>query len=264
MNHRIEQAKKFLWEKLMVSGYFKDHQTDGEYRYEHSIRVANIGKTIAEKEGLNVENLMLGCLLHDVSYCMSFEEMGGWNTVTLCEDTEFAAMSTKLGYRVAWVPEALSYDEQVAKFGVSMRQRRRWCRGMVQCARRLTGAMFSGRCPKKGMARDFGMLFITSHTAPLGMVVMFLSMPFLEWWMILLNAGGAVLSLVGLMLLAVVLCWLGGYPVRRMWKAIVMFPVFMISWFPLQLMALFVPVKQWSVIEHNGQDSAAELSDAGA
>ena len=79
MNHRIEQAKKFLWEKLMVSGYFKDHQTDGEYRYEHSIRVANIGKTIAEKEGLNVENLMLGCLLHDVSYCMSFEEMGGCN-----------------------------------------------------------------------------------------------------------------------------------------------------------------------------------------
>ena len=77
MNHRIEQAKKFLWEKLMVSGYFKDHQTDGEYRYEHSIRVANIGKTIAEKEGLNVENLMLGCLLHDVSYCMSSEEMGG-------------------------------------------------------------------------------------------------------------------------------------------------------------------------------------------
>lgn len=44
MNHRIELTKKFLWEKLMVTGYFKDHQADGEYRYEHSIRVANIGK----------------------------------------------------------------------------------------------------------------------------------------------------------------------------------------------------------------------------
>ena len=192
------------------------------------------------------------------------EKLGGWNTVTLCEDTEFAAMSTKLGYRVAWVPEALSYDEQVAKFGVSLRQRRRWCRGMVQCSRRLTGAMFSRSCPKKGMARDFGMLFITCHTAPLGMVFMFLSLPFLDWRMLLLNAIGAVLSLVGLMLGAILLCLLGGYPVRRMWKAIVMFPIFMITWFPLQLMALFVPVKQWSVIEHNGQDSAAELSDAEA
>lgn len=81
--------------------------------------------------------------------------------------------------------------------------------------------------------------------------------------MILLNAGGMVLSLAGLMLLAVALCWLGGYPARRMWKTIVMFPMFMISWFPLQLMALFVPVRQWSVIEHNGQDSAAELSGTG-
>ena len=162
------------------------------------------------------------------------------------------------------MPEALSYDEQVAKFGVSLRQRRRWCRGMVQCSRRLTGAMFSRSCPKKGMARDFGMLFITCHTAPLGMVFMFLSLPFLDWRMLLLNAIGAVLSLVGLMLGAILLCLLGGYPVRRMWKAIVMFPIFMITWFPLQLMALFVPVKQWSVIEHNGQDSAAELSDAGS
>ena len=37
------------------------------YRLAHSYRVANIGKEIAEKEGLNVEDLMIACLLHDVS-----------------------------------------------------------------------------------------------------------------------------------------------------------------------------------------------------
>ena len=47
MNHRIEQTKKYLWEKLMESECYKSHPADGEYRYEHSIRVANIGKTIA-------------------------------------------------------------------------------------------------------------------------------------------------------------------------------------------------------------------------
>jgi len=30
-------------------------------------RVTNIGKEIAKKEGLNVEDLMIACLLHDVS-----------------------------------------------------------------------------------------------------------------------------------------------------------------------------------------------------
>ena len=42
------------------------------YRLAHSYRVANIGKEIAEKEGLNVENLIIACLLHDVSYCTPF------------------------------------------------------------------------------------------------------------------------------------------------------------------------------------------------
>lgn len=77
-SNRIEKTKVFLREKLKESSFFKEHPALGAYRYEHSIRAANIGKIIAEKEGLNVENLILGCLLHDVAYCMTFEEMGDW------------------------------------------------------------------------------------------------------------------------------------------------------------------------------------------
>ena len=67
-SNRIEKTKQFLHSTLLESAYFKEHPAEGEYRYEHSIRVANIGKSIAEAEGLNVENMILGCLLHDVSY----------------------------------------------------------------------------------------------------------------------------------------------------------------------------------------------------
>ena len=48
------------------------------YRLAHSYRVANIGKKIAEKEGLNVEDLMIACLLHDVSYCIPFKTQDEW------------------------------------------------------------------------------------------------------------------------------------------------------------------------------------------
>lgn len=44
----------------------------------HSYRVVNIGKEIAEKEGLNVEDLMIACLLHDVSYCTPFKIQDEW------------------------------------------------------------------------------------------------------------------------------------------------------------------------------------------
>ena len=48
------------------------------YRLAHSYRVANIGKEIAKKEGLNVEDLMIACLLHDVSYCTPFKTQDEW------------------------------------------------------------------------------------------------------------------------------------------------------------------------------------------
>lgn len=188
------------------------------------------------------------------------QQLGGWNTKSICEDTEFAVQCTRLGHRVAWVYEAMSYDEQVTKFGVSLRQRHRWCRGMVQCAQMYLKSMFGSDCPKKGMARDFGVLLLSSHTAPLAFLAMIVFLPFQPKWMLLLSAAGMVLALLGMMLLAVALCVLGGYPVKRMWKTIVMFPVFMVSWIPVQMAGLLIPVKKWTPIDHNGQKGAEELS----
>ncbi|MDE7299165.1 MAG: HD domain-containing protein [Lachnospiraceae bacterium] len=50
---------------------------DMQYRYDHSLRVAAIGRRIAREEGLPEEPLVIGCLLHDVGYpeCASFEEL---------------------------------------------------------------------------------------------------------------------------------------------------------------------------------------------
>lgn len=78
MDERIRKTVMFLDEKLRQSAFYAEHPYDREYRFEHSIRVANIGKVIAEKEGLNVLILTIGCLLHDIAYCMPFEELGGW------------------------------------------------------------------------------------------------------------------------------------------------------------------------------------------
>jgi len=36
-------------------------------KIKDTYRVTNVGKEIAKKEGLNVEDLLIACLLHDVS-----------------------------------------------------------------------------------------------------------------------------------------------------------------------------------------------------
>lgn len=51
---------------------------DMQYRYDHTLRVAAIGREIARAEGLAEEALVMACLLHDVGYpeCESFDELG--------------------------------------------------------------------------------------------------------------------------------------------------------------------------------------------
>ena len=68
----IAKTEAFLKETFAASTYLQSHPTDRDYRLEHSYRVSNIAKTIAEAEGFDVTYAVIGGLLHDISYC---EEM---------------------------------------------------------------------------------------------------------------------------------------------------------------------------------------------
>ena len=59
----------------------------------------------------------------------------GWNTVTMTEDIEFTTQCILSGERVAWVPDAKTYDEQPLTFMQSWHQRCRWTVGLYQCLR---------------------------------------------------------------------------------------------------------------------------------
>lgn len=70
----IKKTINFLWENLQKSVNFEDNcERAVQYRFEHSLRVANIGKTIAISEGLDVERLVVGCLLHDIGYSLELK-----------------------------------------------------------------------------------------------------------------------------------------------------------------------------------------------
>ena len=68
----ISKIEAFLKDTFAESSYLQAHPTDRGYRLEHSYRVANIAKAIAEAEGFDVTYAVIGGLLHDIAYC---EEM---------------------------------------------------------------------------------------------------------------------------------------------------------------------------------------------
>ena len=68
----VEKTEKFLKDTFAASEYLNTHPVERDYRLEHSYRVANIAKQIAEAEGFDVTYAVIAGLLHDIAYC---EEM---------------------------------------------------------------------------------------------------------------------------------------------------------------------------------------------
>ena len=73
----IRRTEEFLKRKFEGGAYLTAHPEAKAYRLEHSYRVANIGRQIAQKEGFDETGMVIACLLHDVSYCEEFGE-NGW------------------------------------------------------------------------------------------------------------------------------------------------------------------------------------------
>lgn len=74
----IERTEIFLRESFDRSRWMQNHPIDKGYRLEHSYRVANVAGQIAEAEGMDVEGLVIGGLLHDISYSEDWGSQEEW------------------------------------------------------------------------------------------------------------------------------------------------------------------------------------------
>lgn len=75
----VKATEEFLKQQFDHATEFE--QPDIAYRIEHTYRVANIGREIAVKEGFDETEMVIACLLHDVSYCEATGEGRFWPAV---------------------------------------------------------------------------------------------------------------------------------------------------------------------------------------
>jgi uncharacterized protein len=68
-NQRLEKIAGFVQAHLNeMAVKYPDERHDPVYRWEHTQRVANYGRLIAEAEGAQAEVVTAACLLHDVAH----------------------------------------------------------------------------------------------------------------------------------------------------------------------------------------------------
>ncbi len=201
----------------------------------------------------------LSATINGTAFMISREYLrkNGFHMKTVTEDLELTMQATMKGYRVDWVPEAKVYDEQPLTVSQSMRQRTRWVRGFMQV-----------------MVSYFGefMRSLVKHPSwvKLDILMFFISMP-----MFFIGAGAAVISaLLGILCIfppmgmalnlfflgiaAVGIFWIVGFltvlleekDLRRMYKAVLAFPIFNVMWLPIYCRCCFRGKVEWKPIIH--------------
>ena len=222
---------------------------------------------LQESEYLNHARMLLGisCMVSGTGFLFSREVLqrhGGWDCFLLTEDIEFSVRSILAGERIGYCPHAVLYDEQPVRFDQSWRQRLRWAKGMLQ-----VGARYGAALLRKSLQRGSFSCFDAGMTV-LPAVLMTLAGT-------VINLGGIGLALyAGAPLLYALreLCtiFLGAYgslfllgalTTLTEWKRIhapaprkafyaSTFPLFMMTWLPISITALFRRV-EWKPIEHS-------------
>ena len=234
---------------------------------------------LREAKYLNNARYLLGtsCAVSGTGFLFGREILkscGGWPFHLLVEDIEFTIHNVVSGEKVGYCPRAVLYDEQPTKFSQSWKQRMRWARGYIQILRKYGGDLLHGIFAK----RSFSCFDMTMNIAP-AVILSFLG--------IIINVGAAVYSVLngggtdvllqsfGQLILNTCLMMfiIGAITTISEWKNIYCsapkkilyaftFPLFMLTYLPICIVALFRPVK-WEPIVHDRVRTLSEVRGEG-
>lgn len=181
-------------------------------------------------------------------------ELGGWNTTTLTEDAELYATLSARGEKIAFVPKAITYDEEPLSFRESVIQRRRWMSGVMQVGRLKSIQLLQGTFKGQGGKLAFDALMQLSFSYIQAWILPF----FLLWTCA--DPLGALTSLpetairfyIGTFLVGGASLLFEHRLTTHTVKALFLYPLFIFSFLPLQTLSLVCPNKTWHPIRHTG------------
>ena len=218
------------------------------------------------------------CMISGTGFLVSgklMKENGGWPYHLLTEDIEFSVNCALKGKKIGYCNKAVLYDEQPEEFSQSWKQRLRWSKGFFQINAKYGKDLATGVL-KKGNNR-FGIYDVIMTVAPCTLLTIALiiisgfaafascTMPLHTAHLIqdrmrefiMVNIGVYYLLFFMMALITVLSEWnnIKATSFEKV-KYLPLFPLFLFSYVPITIVALFKPV-QWTPISHH---TTTELS----
>lgn len=227
-----------------------------------------------EARHLNYIRCSLGsnCMISGTGFLVSdkvMQENEGWPFYLLTEDIQFSVQSALSNTRIGYCDSAILYDEQPASWKQAWNQRLRWAKGFYQIDARyivsLVKGIFNGRGSQKMSCYDVLMTVAPCSLLTIGMIFLavsiFMSSVLMPYYVRLLFQDEMLFYLSA----ELVMSWLGltalaALTVITEWKRIKadtwtkmkyipLFPVYLLSYLPIAIQAMFVKV-EWKPIRH--------------
>lgn len=192
----------------------------------------------------------MSCFLTGTGFMVASEviKKHGYPVTTITEDTEFCILSALNGYKVEYLKDAITYDEQATDFKTSVKQRKRWSYGTLQCLKKYGNGLI-----KKGNLQALDMVMFLSASifqliATISQVINStpLSPNFNGVLGVVVSLGVSYLISVGIAILVVLV---NQKKVKIF--GILLFPIFILTWIPINIAVLFKKECKWEQITHD-------------
>ncbi len=211
------------------------------------------------KAGLGV-SAMIGGTGFMVTQAL-LDRLGGWRTETISEDLEITAQTILAGERVAYVPKAVTYDEQPLTWEQSFTQRRRWTSGTLQVAQRCLPALneFQARQPRLTLFDFETTLLLPAYqlAALAGLLCTALAAALRGQTLLqalVLGLAGAAGNIAwaafSATAAAAVVITMEGKWDRRLWKGLCTYWLFLLTWLPITAVSFWKKTTVWEEIRH--------------
>lgn len=222
---------------------------------------------LREARYLNNSRMQLGtsCAISGTGFLVGanvIEGNGGWIHHLLTEDIEFTCDSVSKGMKIGYASKAVLYDEQPTKFSQSYTQRLRWAKGFYQVFANYGGKLLKGVLKGSFSCLDMFMTVMPAMLLTLlSVLINVVAIPVAiatdapETAILVQALIQTLVNFYGLFFILGLLTTITEWDqIHCVWYKKVLylftFPVFMLSYVPIAIIALFKKV-EWKPIKHS-------------